>query len=84
MLSCMNSATWHSKDLLDKTPKKVDFANWRLLPPAFSLPTWSFPASRRTGNGDDGPTAIGEKGGKMRAYEFKRASERFRFGRFER
>jgi hypothetical protein len=36
----MNSATWHSKELLDMTPKKVDFANRRLLPPAFSLRTF--------------------------------------------
>lgn len=46
-------------------PKKVDFANWRLLPPAFSLRALGalWPQGRTGDPGDDGPTAIDEEEG---------------------
>ena len=46
-------------------PEKVDFANWRLPPPAFSLRTLGalWPHGRNGQPGDDGSTAIDEEGG---------------------
>ena len=46
-------------------PKKADFANWRLLPPAFSLRTLgAYGLKGARGNpGDDGSTAIDEEAG---------------------
>ena len=50
-------------------PKKVDFAVRRLLPPAFSLRALGVSGLKGSrGPGDDGPTAIDEEGGEMRAY----------------
>jgi hypothetical protein len=50
-------------------PKKADFANWRLLPPAFSLRALGVCGLTAHGvPGDDGPTAIDEEAGEMRAY----------------
>ena len=51
-------------------PEKVDFANWRLLPPAFSLRTLGapWPHGRNGRPGDDVLTAIDEEAGKMRAF----------------
>ena len=50
-------------------PKKADFANRRLLPPAFSLRALGVSGLKGArGPGDDGPTAIDEEVGEMRAY----------------
>ena len=55
-------------------PKKADFANRRLLPPAFSLRTLgALRPHGRTGNGDDGPTAIEWEGGQDASMRILRA-----------